>query len=98
MPQERAHVLVSGRVQGVSFRYYTVQEAQAAGVDGWVRNLWDGRVEAVFEGDTDAVQHMVAWVQQGPSSAQVENCEIDWQEPVGEFDSFRVRMTANLNS
>jgi acylphosphatase len=81
----------------VSFRYYTVQEAESVGVEGWVRNLWDGRVEAIFEGEEDAVQHMVRWVQHGPSSAQVDSFELDWQEPVGEFDSFRVRMTASLD-
>ncbi|MGD8553229.1 MAG: acylphosphatase [Anaerolineales bacterium] len=97
MANKRAHVLVSGRVQGVSFRYYTVQEAESVGVEGWVRNLWDGRVEAIFEGEEDAVQHMVRWVQHGPSSAQVDSFELDWQEPVGEFDSFRVRMTASLD-
>ncbi len=95
MTQKRAHVLVSGRVQGVSFRYYTVQEAESVGVDGWVRNLWDGRVEAVFEGEEDAIQHMVDWVHHGPSSAQVNGCDVGWEDPVGEFDSFRVRMTAS---
>jgi acylphosphatase len=97
MAHKRAHVLVSGRVQGVSFRYYTVQEAESVGVDGWVRNLWDGRVEAVFEGEEAAVQHMVEWVKHGPPSAQVDDFRVDWQEPVSEFDTFRVRMTANLN-
>ena len=97
MGQKRAHVLVSGRVQGVSFRYYTVQEAESVGVDGWVRNLWDGRVEAIFEGAEDAVQHMVNWVRHGPSSAQVEDCNVEWLEPAGEFDTFRVRMTASLS-
>ncbi|MGD2057191.1 MAG: acylphosphatase [Anaerolineales bacterium] len=97
MAQKRAHVLVRGRVQGVSFRYYTVQEAESEGVNGWVRNLWDGRVEAVFEGDGQAVEHMVEWVKHGPSSAVVEDTAVEWQEPVGEFDTFRVRMTASLN-
>ncbi|MDF1499063.1 MAG: acylphosphatase [Anaerolineales bacterium] len=95
MEQLRAHVLVIGRVQGVSFRYYTVHEAEAAGVGGWVRNLWDGRVEAVFEGDKDSVERMVAWVKRGPPSARVEEVEVEWQDAISEFDNFRVRMTAS---
>jgi acylphosphatase len=97
MAQKRAHVLVSGRVQGVSFRYYTVQEAESKGVDGWVRNLWDGRVEAVFEGEGPAVEGMVDWVRHGPSSARVDDVAVEWQEAVSEFDTFRVRMTASLD-
>jgi acylphosphatase len=95
MAQKRAHVLISGRVQGVSFRYYTVQEAESVGVEGWVRNLWDGRVEAVFEGKGEAVEHMVSWSKHGPPSAQVDDFQVEWQDAIDEFDNFRVRMTAS---
>lgn len=95
MAQKRAHVLISGRVQGVSFRYYTVQEAETVGVNGWVRNLWDGRVEAIFEGQAEDVEHMVNWSRNGPPSALVDDIDVEWQEAIREFDSFRVRMTAS---
>lgn len=80
----RAHVVISGRVQGVCFRACTVDEAAAAGVAGWVRNTPDGRVEAVFEGDKSAVEAMIAWCQQGPPAARVSGVEVVWGEPRGE--------------
>lgn len=67
----RVRVLVSGKVQGVWFRESTRQEAQRLGVGGWVRNLPDGRVEAVFTGPANAVDQMVAWCHRGPDGAQV---------------------------
>jgi acylphosphatase len=80
----RAHVRISGRVQGVCFRAYTVDEARAAGVAGWVRNTPDGRVEAVFEGDKPAVEAMIAWCRNGPPAARVNGVEVVWGEPKGE--------------
>ncbi|MBO9338235.1 MAG: acylphosphatase, partial [Chloroflexus sp.] len=62
----RAHVFISGRVQGVSFRAYTRDRAREAQVKGWVRNLSDGRVEAVFEGPRPAVQKLISWCYSGP--------------------------------
>lgn len=64
-------VLISGRVQGVSYRYYTQKQAQSLGVNGWVKNLHDGRVEAFFEGDPETVKAMVKWCDQGPATAIV---------------------------
>jgi acylphosphatase len=83
-------VLVTGRVQGVFFRSTCAQEARRAGVTGWVRNLIDGRVEAVFEGDEPAVERMVAWCRHGPDLAWVDDVEIHGEDPVGE-EGFRVR-------
>ncbi|CBE69994.1 acylphosphatase [Candidatus Methylomirabilis oxygeniifera] len=80
----RAHVLISGRVQGVCFRAYTVDEATAAGLIGWVRNTPDGRVEAAFEGEQLAVEAMIAWCRNGPPVARVSNVEVVWGEPQGE--------------
>ena len=86
----RAHVFVSGRVQGVSFRWYTQRQAQELALTGWVRNLWDGRVEAIFEGDEKAVKNAVAWCHQGPPSARVDDIEIKYESPSGEFKGFRI--------
>lgn len=92
MASKRAHVFVRGRVQGVSFRYYTTQEADRRGVHGWVRNLADGRVEAVFEGSEDDVEHMVHWCQHGSPAAQVDDVDVEWSDPTEEFSGFHVRM------
>jgi len=91
MTEKRVHVHVSGIVQGVSFRYYALQEALRAGVTGWVRNLPDGRVEAVIEGDEAAVDRMLAWCREGPRSARVDQLEILPETPTGEFQGFRIR-------
>lgn len=86
----RAHVFVSGTVQGVYYRATTRDEAQARDVDGWVRNLSDGRVEAVFEGPEDTVTKMVEWCHSGSPAASVEDVAVEYEEPVSE-DGFRVR-------
>jgi acylphosphatase len=79
----RAHVLVSGMVQGVSFRWYTAQHARSRDVSGWVRNLDDGRVEAVFEGRREGVEAMVTWCNEGPPHARVSGVEVAWEDPEG---------------
>ncbi len=86
----RAHIIVSGRVQGVYFRGGTRREAMKYGVTGWVRNLPDGRVEAVFEGDKDMVDNAVEFVKIGPSHSKVTNIELNWQEYIGDFKDFRI--------
>jgi acylphosphatase len=80
----RAHVWIAGRVQGVSFRAYTVDEASLRGVKGWVRNIAGGRVEAVFEGEKAVVETMIAWCRRGPPAARVSSVEVVWEEPKGE--------------
>ena len=87
---KRAHLYISGRVQGVNFRYYTRQQARSLGVKGWVRNLIDGRVEAVIEGDAISVERMVDWCHHGPSGAWVDTVELHWEDPTGEFSSFEI--------
>jgi acylphosphatase len=94
MSKVRAHLFVRGFVQGVNFRYYTRQQALSHGVKGWVRNLWDGRVEAVFEGEQDDVDWMVEWCRAGPPSASVEEVKVDWENATGEFEDFDVRITS----
>jgi len=86
----RAHVYVSGRVQGVYYRATTRDTAREAGVDGWVRNLDDGRVEAVFEGTDDAVREMVEWCETGSRAAEVDAVDAEYEEPEG-VDGFEVR-------
>jgi acylphosphatase len=88
--QLRAHVYISGRVQGVSFRWNTQDQAQQLGLTGWVKNLWDGRVEAVFEGEAVAVRQAVAWCHQGNRPARVDHVELHYEQPTGELDSFRI--------
>jgi len=87
----RAHVFISGHVQGVFFRYETKRLAVRLGVFGWVRNLPDGRVEAVFEGEKDNVEEMIKFCQRGPPGAIVKNVKVLWEKPTGEFDSFQIR-------
>ncbi len=91
MAKAGAHVYVSGMVQGVSFRYYTMQAAAHLSITGWVRNLPDGRVEAFFEGEQEDLDRMLAWCREGPRSARVEHVEILPQAWTGEFESFRIR-------
>jgi len=90
MERTRAHVFVSGRVQGVFYRATTREQARERGVDGWVRNLDDGRVEAVFEGPADAVEAMVEWCHEGSSRAHVDDVEAEYGDPGG-LDGFEVR-------
>ena len=89
----RRRIVVHGRVQGVWFRGATERQARALGVAGWVRNLPDGTVEAVFEGSTSAVQRAVAYCRQGPPGARVERVEEREEAPEG-LRSFDVRYGA----
>ena len=88
--RRHAHVFVSGRVQGVSYRATTREQARDRGVDGWVRNLEDGRVEAVFEGDPAAVEGMVEWCHTGSPRAEVDGVDVEYGDPQGET-GFEVR-------
>lgn len=90
MERARAHVYVSGKVQGVNFRAQARDEGRRAGVDGWVRNLGDGRVEAVFEGSRGAVQRLVSWCYSGPLHAEIEHVEVQWEEPTGTEGPFGI--------
>jgi acylphosphatase len=91
-PQDRvrAHVWVSGRVQGVYFRAYTEDEASFRKAAGWIRNTSDGRVEAVFEGKPAAVEALIAWCHRGSPAAEISAVDVTWEAPQGER-GFRVR-------
>jgi acylphosphatase len=86
----RAHAIISGRVQGVFFRWETKRAADEFGVFGWVRNKRDGTVEAVFEGSEQNVASILEWCKQGPPIARVERLEVSRQEYTGEFNSFEI--------
>ena len=87
----RAHLVISGRVQGVAFRYYTLDIAQSLGIKGWVKNCWDGKVEVVMEGEEDKVKELIGWCYRGPRSAVVEKVDVKWEKYKGEFNSFGIR-------
>ncbi len=87
----RVHLVVSGIVQGVAFRAYTVDEARRLGVAGWVRNLADGRVEVEAEGERRAVEALVAWCRRGPPAAQVDEVEASWKPFAGDLGPFSQR-------
>lgn len=90
MEKRRAHVWITGRVHGVFFRAYTRDAARRAGVFGWVRNMRDGRVEAVFEGEADAVERMLDWCREGSPLSRVDAVEVEEEEYVGDFDRFEI--------
>jgi acylphosphatase len=83
--------VISGRVQGVGFRYFTEELAQREGVSGFVRNLPDGRVEAVVEGDVEAVGRVEVALWNGPRGSRVEDIEIEETTPSGRLTGFRIR-------
>jgi acylphosphatase len=91
MGKSRAEVVVKGIVQGVNFRYHTQRQANRSGVTGWVRNLPDGSVAAVFEGEEQDVEAMIEWCRRGPSSAQVSELIVQPEEYRGDFSSFSIK-------
>jgi acylphosphatase len=88
--EARARVLISGRVQGVAYRYFAEKYARTFGVTGWVRNLYDGRVEVLAEGSREDIDRFLARLREGPRLAVVESFDITWEESTGEFPDFRV--------
>ena len=86
----RSGVRISGRVQGVAYRYATYRQAQSLGVSGWVRNLPNGDVEGCFEGEESAVTALVDWCRCGPPAAQVDRVNVTRQEYTGEFRGFMI--------
>ena len=81
---KRVHVRIAGRVQGVGFRYATGRRARSLDVAGWVRNNSDGSVEAVFEGEPERVDALVAWCRRGPGGARVDDMTVELEAPNGE--------------
>ena len=87
---KRAHVRIYGKAQGVWFRAHTKDMADKLGIKGWVRNVPDGSVEAVFEGDDESVEKIIEWCHRGPPLARVEGVEVEYEEPKGE-EKFEIR-------
>lgn len=90
MEKGRIHIIISGRVQGVFFRDFTRQQAKSLGLRGWVRNLANGDVEVIAEGEKDKLEALIRVVKIGPPYAQVDNCQIEWSEFQNEFSDFRI--------
>jgi len=88
--RSRAHIYVSGNVQGVFYRYETKKHAELHGVNGWARNLPDGRVEALFEGKKDRVDKLIEFCSRGPPGATVTDVEVTWETYTGEFRDFKI--------
>ena len=92
MANRRLTALVTGRVQGVNFRWHTRQRAAELGLSGWVRNLRGGRrVEVIAEGSPDQLGKLVRFLHHGPPASRVEEVQVDWDEASGEFKSFGIR-------
>ena len=87
---KRAHVYIFGKVQGVFYRANTKKQAKKRGLKGWVKNLKDGRVEAVFEGPEEKIREMIEWCRIGSSAARVEEVKVDWEEPEG-LEKFAIK-------
>jgi acylphosphatase len=82
--EARARAVIRGRVQGVFFRAETRDRARSLGLSGWVRNVPDGTVEAVFEGDRERIESILGWCRQGPAMAHVDEVQVEWLEPTNE--------------
>jgi acylphosphatase len=88
MKKARAHVIITGRVQGVFFRSSTQDEAVRLDLTGWVRNHPDGKVEALFEGEKKDIEEIIKWCHKGPPWALVKKVEVKWKPYKGEFERF----------
>jgi len=87
----RAHIYVSGRVQGVYYRETSKKTAEKLGISGWIKNLKDDRVEGVFEGDKSKVEKMVSWSRKGSFWASVDSFDVIWEDYKSEFSNFEIR-------
>ena len=90
MSKARARVVISGYVQGVFFRANTITRANELDLKGWVKNRWDNKVEAVFEGDQENIERVIAWCHKGPPGASVQDVSVKWEEYKGEFNTFQI--------
>ena len=91
MAKNRAHLFIEGRVQGVSYRAFARNVAVKLGLNGWVKNLFDGRVEAVFDGDKAVIEQAVQECRKGPIGSKVTNIDLTWEENSGSPEGFEIR-------
>lgn len=91
MEEAKAHLFIDGRVQGVFYRGFTREVAHALGLNGWVKNLRDGRVEAVFEGQKKLIQQAIQQCHAGPPGARVSSIDVKWESYTGEETGFSIR-------
>jgi len=91
MKTEKAHLFIEGRVQGVFYRAFTRNLASKLGINGWVRNLYDGRVEALFEGTREIIEQAIQECWRGPSGSSVANIDVQWEKSSGEYKGFEIR-------
>jgi acylphosphatase len=91
MDEARAHLFIEGRVQGIFYRAFTRDVAHTLGLKGWVRNLYDGRVEAVFEGKKEIIERAIKECFSGPPGARVTNIEVKWEESAGDLKGFAIK-------
>ena len=89
----RVHVIISGRVQGVFFRVETRNQAIKRNIAGWVRNRSYGKVEAIFEGETEDVDKLISFCKKGPQGALVTNVDLHWDKYIGRFSGFKIKRT-----
>jgi len=87
----RVHANIEGRVQGVGFRAFVVDQANRLGIKGWVRNRWNGTVEVIAEGDHAALEKLIIALREGPRASYVANLDLEWQAATGEFHQFSMR-------
>jgi acylphosphatase len=87
---QRLHTVIEGRVQGVGFRYFVLENALQLGLTGWVRNSWDGNVEVTAEGERSQLEKLLAMLYRGPRSSFVTAVHTEWQPAKGEFAGFHV--------
>jgi acylphosphatase len=93
--KSRLHATVEGHVQGVSFRYFVVEQADRLNLTGWTRNLWNGEVEVVAEGPRQTLEMLLQSLWKGPPMSKVDHVNVDWLDYNGEFSSFHVRSTTS---
>jgi acylphosphatase len=91
--EKRVHLLIEGRVQGVGFRYFTMERANQLGIVGWVRNTIDNKVEISAEGPKEVLENWIKLLKNGPSHAHVSNVDIKWSDATGQFTKFSIAAT-----
>lgn len=94
---KRLHAIIHGRVQGVSFRYYTTLKARELGITGWVLNRSDGKVELIAEGTSEALEQLESWLHEGSPAANVTRVESTFGEATGEFADFKTVYRFNVD-